>query len=133
MTGTLETVPSVRTQTQTLSQRKSVVTTEPSSTIIASTEGFSLSIVASATVPCTPTSSGHEFLPTHRPKKKKKIIIDQRQYNTDVTGIYSQLLIHVHVLYLRNWSLFPFCFTLALLLSVFQYVMYCYGEEMWYI
>ena len=64
---------------------------------------------------------------------QKKIIMDQRQYNTDVTGIYSQLLIHVQVLYLRNWSLFPFCFTLALLLSVFQYVMYCYGEEMGYI
>lgn len=64
--GTLLTIPSLLTQTQTLSLRRSVVTTDPRGTIIAFTEGFSLSIVASATVPCTPTNSGHENLPAHK-------------------------------------------------------------------
>lgn len=66
--GTWKTNPFSLTQTQTLSQRKSVMTMFPSGTMIASTKGFSLSIVASATVPCTPTSSGHELLPAQQAK-----------------------------------------------------------------
>ncbi|KAE9589752.1 hypothetical protein Lalb_Chr21g0312261 [Lupinus albus] len=64
--GIFLTIPFVSTQTQTLSHLKSVITMVPSSTIIASTKLFSLSIVASASVPCTPTNSGHELLPVHK-------------------------------------------------------------------
>jgi len=39
------------------------MTIDPSGTIIASTRGFSLSIVAAATFPSAPRSSGHELLP----------------------------------------------------------------------
>ena len=48
------------------------MTAEPSSTICAVTLGFSLSIIAAATSPCVPTSSGHEFLPEKEGKKKKE-------------------------------------------------------------
>jgi len=51
------------TQTQTLSHRKFWMTADPSGTIIALTRGFSLSIVAAATFPSAPRSSGHELLP----------------------------------------------------------------------
>ena len=56
-------MPSLSTQTQTLSHRKFLMTDDPSGTIIASTRGFSLSIVATAHFPSTPRSSGHELLP----------------------------------------------------------------------
>ena len=56
-------MPSLSTQTQTLSHRKFSMIDDPSGTIIASTRGFSLSIVATAHFPSTPRSSGHELLP----------------------------------------------------------------------
>ena len=56
-------MPSLSTQTQTLSHRKFSMIDDPSGTIIASTRGFYLSIVATAHFPSTPRSSGHDLLP----------------------------------------------------------------------
>ena len=63
-------MPFVLTQTRTLVHEISLVTGVPSNNIIAETLGFSLSIVDAASTPRAPTSSGHDALPTKRPKKK---------------------------------------------------------------
>lgn len=60
------------TKTKTRSHLKLVVTTDPSSTIIALTKGFSLSIIFSAISPGAPTSSGHEFFPVTPKRKEEK-------------------------------------------------------------
>lgn len=59
------TTPRASTHTLTRSYRTSYVTSCPTKTIIASTRGFSFSIVATALWPFTPTSSGHELFPVY--------------------------------------------------------------------
>lgn len=63
--GGLATSPVLLTQTRTRLQRKSLVTGVPTSKTTALTFGFSLSIMAFATNPPTPTSCGHDLFPVH--------------------------------------------------------------------
>lgn len=83
MIGTIVTTPFWSTLTRTLVLTYSPVKIVPSNTILTVVmQGFSFLMISAATVPWTPTSSGHELLPAYKPGQKG---------NSDLTSINKRL------------------------------------------
>lgn len=116
MKGVLVTMPVLEsTQTQTLSHLKSRITIDPSSTIMASTNGFSFSIIFSASFPALPTNSGHELFP--KSETCKTILIhffinlsSCRLNNMKKKNLYIKIMFINIVLKIQNLNRHSLCF-----------------------
>lgn len=71
----------------------------PGVIITALTEGFSLSIVAAATSPAFPTSSGHELLPTSASKHQLEL---HSTIATKLMFVYMVFLVRTNFIILQH-------------------------------